>query len=190
MQLCLGKRCLLINKLLYDFIADNHLSVANLNFSQKVNYTYSKGSTSSYIDHVLVTDNLNCDILDCKICSDIDICTSDHLPIITTLFIDNGQNNKNNLADLSALQYPKANWRNQNFIDSYRENINRCLSKRISELNHKDIASLPDDSRQAFVDAYCEQITSGVHDAVRSVENGSNGNNIKKDIIGGQKIAR
>ena len=42
--------------MLYNFIDDNDLCVANFLFKQNVNFTYSNAAVSSYIDHVLVPD--------------------------------------------------------------------------------------------------------------------------------------
>ena len=40
--------------ILYDAIVENNMCVANFVFNQKVNYTYFKAGSKSYIDHVLI----------------------------------------------------------------------------------------------------------------------------------------
>ena len=52
--------------LLYDFICDNEMHVANFVYKQSVNYTYTKSIHSTYIDHVLIPQEYTHMILDCK----------------------------------------------------------------------------------------------------------------------------
>ena len=42
--------------LLYNFIEENNFCVANFICEQNTNYTFSKGSLTSYIDHILIRD--------------------------------------------------------------------------------------------------------------------------------------
>ena len=59
--------------MLYDFVSNNMLTVVNFKFEQNINYTYSKGTTRSYIDHVLCTSDLVNKITDCVIMSDLKV---------------------------------------------------------------------------------------------------------------------
>ena len=42
--------------ILYDFVSNNSLAVANFSFKQNVNYTFCNNAVNSYIDHILVPD--------------------------------------------------------------------------------------------------------------------------------------
>ena len=67
--------------LLYDFICNNELIVANFEFDQKVDYTYRKSNCSSYIDHCLVTRQLTNMVKECRILLEDQDSTSYHLPV-------------------------------------------------------------------------------------------------------------
>ena len=53
--------------LLYEFMSENSLIVLNFSFTQTVNYTYEKVNSRAYIDHILITEQMNnCFIYSCK----------------------------------------------------------------------------------------------------------------------------
>ena len=53
--------------MLYDFLCDNDMVVTNFLRKQVVNYTYSKGSHTSYIDHVFAPKHMTGVIKNCQI---------------------------------------------------------------------------------------------------------------------------
>ena len=73
--------------ILYDFIVDNKLSVSYFNLHQNVNCTYSKGNVTSYIDHVLITENTRKIVKNFCIHADLANNTSDHLSLSTLIVL-------------------------------------------------------------------------------------------------------
>ena len=67
--------------LLFDFLVNNDLVVADFQFKQCVNYTYFKGLCKTYIDHCFVTKQTHNLINYCKIIDDMCDNVSDHLPV-------------------------------------------------------------------------------------------------------------
>ena len=56
--------------MLYDFLNQNEMTVANFMFKQKVSHTYQRGDKQSYIDHMFVPQYFSENIMDCKILSE------------------------------------------------------------------------------------------------------------------------
>ena len=83
--------------LLYNFIEDNDLIVANFLFEQNVNFTYSNISNATYIDHILVPNYVMDLILKCDILKDDMSNMSDHYAVCILMdipvygAIDNGK---------------------------------------------------------------------------------------------------
>jgi exonuclease III len=101
------------SQLLYDFIEDNNLYVANFHYEQEVNFTYSKGGNKSYIDHVLVSRYIHDNVTGCKILSNDSSNTSDHLALSVSLdqeLIYKTQADVPTTGEKAISKYPKPNW--------------------------------------------------------------------------------
>ena len=64
--------------ILYDFLCNNELIVANFNFKQNTSYTYCNAGTKSYIDHVFLSPKAGDLISQCRIIDDLFDNVSDH----------------------------------------------------------------------------------------------------------------
>ena len=53
--------------IMYDFILDHQMALANFAFQQSAHYTYKKGECISYIDHMLIPCYMMNQVIDCKI---------------------------------------------------------------------------------------------------------------------------
>ncbi|KAK2161068.1 hypothetical protein LSH36_122g09015 [Paralvinella palmiformis] len=118
--------------LLYDFICDNELYVANFLHKQPVNYIYDKGTHSTYIDHVLVSQEYNNMIPDYKIINSYYENTSDHLPIRTSIILsvkDLQNTHRNDIEYNNVLKFPTVDWCNETQRDAYRNNIQESAKK-------------------------------------------------------------
>jgi hypothetical protein len=117
--------------LLHDFLCTNNLQAANFNFVQKVKYTYSDARSRSYIDHVLVPHHVAGKVTDCTIMCDIDINTSDHFPLMTTITTETNENSKipskENKHYLPV--YPKMNWEDKEMCHVYKEIVAEAAQK-------------------------------------------------------------
>ena len=88
--------------LLYDLVCDYEMTSANFQYKQSVDYTYFKGSTRTYIDHVFISDQLQDNIVGCVILPyDVEN-TSDHLPMKTTIKLQTEQTSNTNGVDRST----------------------------------------------------------------------------------------
>ena len=157
--------------LLYDFICDNDLIVSNFKFEQPVNYTYCKGNGVSYLDHVLVSRDLDDCVSSCFIYNDFGISTSDHLPIVTSLYLtnincDNMSTSQSNGSKSNVTTFPHANWRNVNFVNIYKNNIDGCVSKCVSDFGDK-FNVINKESVSDYVNIYCDKIVCAIHEAVQ-----------------------
>ena len=77
--------------LLYDLVCDYEMTSANFQYKQSVDYTYFKGSTRTYIDHVFISDEMQDNTVGCVILPyDVEN-TSDHLPMKTTITLQTEQ---------------------------------------------------------------------------------------------------
>jgi hypothetical protein len=75
------------SQVLYDFCLDNDLTVANFVFRQSVNYTFHRSNAHSYIDHILVSNNLLPSVMSCTIVDSgaVNPNPSDHFPLCLCL---------------------------------------------------------------------------------------------------------
>ena len=153
--------------ILYDFIVDNKLSVSNFNFHQNVNYTYSKGNVTSYIDHVLITENTREIVKNCCIHADFANNTSDHLPLSTLISLTLS---KHNIASTvsKAQEFPRATWRDKKFVASYTRNIDFCISECTKDIDKWSPIDNNDElTQQMYVDNYFTCLTNALHNSVR-----------------------
>ena len=70
-----------------DLLDDHDLTVAEFDFTQPVNYTYSPGGVCSHIDHIAVPNLLNSQVLECSILPPDDSNLSPHLPLTCRVVI-------------------------------------------------------------------------------------------------------
>ena len=149
--------------MLYDFILNNDLTVANFAFNQTANYTYSKGNCSSYIDHCFVNSKYDQCIKDCRILADVPDCASDHFPVTVSIRVPlpalsitvNGTQEK------FERQHASINWRDKKIQNEYAE----ALSGIVKEMKP------PSENleKQAYVDEYYSKITGAMHQAADTV---------------------
>jgi len=114
--------------ILYDFTVQQQMVVSNFMFPQGYDYTYVKGSNTSYIDHILVSESICERIKQCVILNDGLNC-SDHLPI--SMLIDLPMpivNEQNCSAELPRYSY-RVKWSDPTFVTSYQDNLRRELSQ-------------------------------------------------------------
>ena len=77
--------------LLYNLVCDYEMTSANFHYKQSVAYTYFKGSTRTYIDHMFISDQLQDSTAGCAILPyDVEN-NSDDLPTKTTITLQTEQ---------------------------------------------------------------------------------------------------
>ena len=119
--------------LMYDFICDHKMIAANFAYKQQVNFTYQKGETSSYIDHVIVPQYLRDNITQCEIlCNDKDN-VSDHFAIKTSVKIELKVKHQSDTSHSDCFNYrkiyPKGKWDNKDFKRKYSEFASNHMKK-------------------------------------------------------------
>ena len=148
--------------MLFDFICDNDLCVGNFGFTQSVNYTYSKGRNTTYIDHVLIPRHLQHTLINCKIMNDSTYNTSDHLPIHSCVVINYEQTS--NVPDVDHSSripvFPRLDWSDADMRDLYKQR----LKVAVQELSHIHMNSITSrDEATAVVNGICDKLTSVLH---------------------------
>ena len=146
------------SKLLFDFIVDNNLSVANYEHSQPINYTYESGNNRTYIDHVLVSSYALSEVTGCKILYEMDW-NSDHLPLRTQFQVqvptslDTSGMNPDYI--INPPRFPRINWENKCTRELYAKKVDEIInSNNIDTVlsNCKDVQSGVDALYAAVVD--------------------------------------
>ena len=152
--------------LLYDLVCDYEMTSANFQYKQSVNYTYFKGSTRTYIDHVFVSDQLQDNTVDCVILPfDVEN-TSDHLPMKTTIKLQTEQARNNKEVDHTKMYITsKIDW-----------NVNDNRLKYTNHVDHFSMSIPPPtdtivsrESAQLQVDTTCQQIINCIQMASNCV---------------------
>ena len=145
--------------MLYEFLTNNELYVANFDFKHNVNYTYFKGDVSSYIDHCVVSGQLRECVSKCRILSDNHDATSDHYPleILVNLQIQAEVNVdfKNSFNSLGNNNNVYVNWRNVDVKAAYRDAIS-ALSSDIQTPSNINVNENP----QCYIDRYYDIIVN------------------------------
>ena len=146
------------SKLLFDFIVDKNLSVANYEHSQPINYTYESGNNRTYIDHVLVSSYALSEVTGCKILYEMDW-NSDHLPLRTQFQVqvptspDTSGMNPDYI--INPPRFPRINWENKCTRELYAKKVDEIInSNNIDTVlsNCKDVQSGVDALYAAVVD--------------------------------------
>ena len=143
--------------LLYDFLSFNHLLVANINFNQKVNYTYFKGASKSYIDHCIVTSQINEWMVNCSIIPDDVYNCSDHFPVSVVLNIPL-LHSKTKQSSSHSLNAPHINWQSSKIKEEYSRIVAKLAEELAPPLEVNESSSR--DEVQSFVDTYCNSISN------------------------------
>ena len=139
----------------YDFLSFNHLLVANFNFNQQVNYTYFKGASKSYIDHCIVTSQVNEWMVNCSILPDDVDNSSDHFPVSVVLNIPL-LHSKTKQSSSHSLNAPHINWQNSSIKE---DGIVAELAEELAPPLDVNESSSRDEV-QLFVDTYCNSISN------------------------------
>jgi exonuclease III len=151
--------------LMYDFICDNVLTISNFAFNQAVNYTYLKGGSRTYIDHVMVTERLEACIMECTILNDCSDCASDHLPMLTKLCIPIKHGSYSNVLNHNVCPiFPRTSWHNAMFVHSYSKHVKLSAHKLNSPLTD-NVNNMTRSEAQEYVNIYSTSITEILHKA-------------------------
>ena len=105
--------------LMYDFLMNNELHMANFNFNQPVNYTYFSKHAQSYINHMFISQNAWGYVLDCKILSDIQDNVSDHFPLCLSVKLPVNITYKDNDFSDNINKFPRINWSDNLLCSQY-----------------------------------------------------------------------
>ena len=131
------------------------MTSANFQYKQSVDYTYFKGSTRTYIDHVFISDQMQDNTVGCVILPyDVEN-TSDHLPMKTTITLQTEQpRNINEVDHNKKCITSKIDW---NINDNRLKFTNHVGSLSMSITSPTDVM-VSRESAQMQVDTTCEQI--------------------------------
>ena len=157
--------------LLYDFICNNELYCCNIDFNQKVNYTYSKNGHTSYIDHVFMSKFASGMVNNCQILSDLANNVSDHFPLKSSINIGIENTKVSAIQTNPVNKYPSLNWSKINLCNQYKENIGN-LADGLINIPPREIDSRAEATQH--VNNMCNNITSAMHNAVKAVNNECN----------------
>ena len=146
----------------------NELSVINFAFSQSVNYTFHRRDAKSYIDHILVSESLMTNVLDCKILTECPDNLSDHLPISCTLQLQI-QNSPMSLPspEVNSIQlrhFPRPKWNDKVTQEIYSQ----CLARQLCSIQPIDFSAY--DSAAVANDTLNDfylQISTSMHKAAQ-----------------------
>ena len=114
--------------MLYDFLNQNEMTVANFMFKQKVSHTYQQGDKQSYIDHMFVPQYFSENIMDCKILSEDLDSMSDHTAVSMAVKVpviesqSAGSQKKN-------YKFPHARWADPLFQCHYSHAVSQALEE-------------------------------------------------------------
>ena len=150
---------------LYDFIAENNMLVANYCFPQSSNHTWRNGVLKSYIDHILLPEWLIDNVTSCEIVPDCDENNSDHLPIRCCLQFERPPRNDAPGNANPCEKRPKMNWDDPQVRDAY----SAALAKQLSSLHLVSPSSvLSHDSAIATLNSLASSLVSCMHNAASS----------------------
>ena len=152
--------------LLYDFICNNDMYCCNLDFDQKVNYTYSRNGHTSYIDHVFMSKFASGLVKDCQILSNLANNVSDHLPLKSSIDIHIENSKTSEVQTCPVNKYPTLNWSKINLCNQYKVNV-RKLGDNLTNTPLKEIDSHA--KANQYLNNMCNNITTVMHKAVKAV---------------------
>jgi hypothetical protein len=125
--------------ILYDFLADNNLLVANFCFEQERNYTFFRNDVSSYIDHIFIPDHLLENVAQCTILSLEADNTGDHLPVSINLDVKVPSTKQECYPEIN--KYPRPLWDKCDFKNAYVNEVEQALKeiKLINDATNENI---------------------------------------------------
>ena len=96
----------------------------------------------------------------------VSCCTSDHLSVVTTLTIDvAGSKPDEIIGNTRFIEKCDINWSDVQFVETYKQNIDNCISHRLSNVSI-NIDQVTEDCAHRFIDEYSECLINAIHDAV------------------------
>ena len=151
--------------ILFDFLCQNHLCVANFMFKQDFTYTFKRGEVCSYIDHMFINEYASDMILKCKILSDYPDNVSDHMALCASLSISVQNDTRTNDKFSKCGTFPKANWHDVTYQKKYKSEISLQLEK----IPLVDIDSVNDrDEALVFVNKLYQRLCYAMHISVKN----------------------
>ena len=106
------------------FIQDNNLKCIDYEFPN-INYTFTNGTYTNHIDHVITNSLARNRTVECKIISDY-LNMSDHNPILTSVIIDITSNLEISKSDRKY--FYKFPWKEEGFIIDFQQSIREKLT--------------------------------------------------------------
>ena len=154
--------------MLYDFLRNNDLLIANFNFAQSIDYTYFNDCSTSYIDHVFCSAPAMDSTKNCSIIHDWASNTSDHHPISTTieLCIRESSDNAINELNKKCKKYPWLNWSDSSICSAYTNKVAQ-MAMSLKTVNIDNISNKENALRA--VNFMCENLADVIHGACDTV---------------------
>ena len=153
--------------LLYDFICDNDLYVANFSFPQRANYTWHNAKQKSYIDHVLVPLCFQSKVLQCRILCDAPDNASDHYAIHTRLKVTIPSKAPEPRATSSIPRLPRLDWDKPDVKYAYHN----ALMTTLQSIPLTDPNTISSVTAEETVNSLSESLVSAIHQAAQTVNN-------------------
>ena len=122
-----------------------------------MNYTYFKGASKSYIDHCIVTSQINEWMVNCSIIPDDVYNCSDHFPVSVVLNIPL-LHSKTKQSSSHSLNAPHINWQSSKIKEEYSRIVAKLAEELAPPLEVNESSSR--DEVQSFVDTYCNSISN------------------------------
>ena len=163
--------------ILYEFLCDNNLSVCNYVSNYCMDYTYIKGKSRSYIDHIFVPKYMS--VRDSDFQCDSPDNVSDHLPVSVTVYVPiKGDPNtaSPSACPTSLSESVPLPWHNETFQQLYSQEVTRVLDS--VEIPHID--SVNKENAADVVDTLCEQICAALHKSINACKSFSTNTRFKK----------
>ena len=157
--------------LMYNFLVENNLCVANFRDKQEGNYTYRKGSVVSYIDHVFIPEYTVSAMNKCVIRHNDANNVSDHLALCMNMeLIPQSDNADKTDCNINPVPYlPRLNWQDTNYQRRYCELLKESLDQ-ISRSTY-DLSEINKGSAVVFVNNLYNVICSTIHDVTKKCAN-------------------
>ena len=148
---------------LYDFISNNEMCVANFLFPQDICYTFKSVKGSSYIDHILIPTYMYENVLNCRILDGDSDNVSDHCAVAVNLDIkvEFTSNDRNPGSLLPIFPYPK--WHDGDFLSRYADNMCEVMNNMPIILPE----SVSPCKAKNQINSYYNSICTAMHDSVK-----------------------
>ena len=154
---------------LYDFVLNNEMCVANFMNKQVINYTYFKGNTISYIDHIFVPIYISSMIRNCVILHNSPDNVSDHMAISMTLDlpIKNPITERKSESQSKCVpDFPKPMWQDRNYLNRYVHHLNEKFNTVCWSSANLDNINI--DNARSYVNDLHDSIRNAIHEATRN----------------------